>query len=94
MSLGEQNKMSGQEEDHLKYILRKQNKTLSNWDSVMLGKGLFSDFDKLAIKSNTNSSQKTKATPNKSTTDQNIKNKKKVYHSKRQRRFPLGRIEQ
>jgi len=82
------------EEDHQTYMLRKQKKTLSNWDNAMLGHGLFSDFDEFAIKSNTNSSQKTKATPDKSTTNQNIKKKKPIKNSKRNRRFPLGRVEQ
>jgi len=89
--------MSGpieEEENHLSYILRKQKKTLSNWDKVMLHQGLFSDFNESTIKSNTNSSQKTKATPDKSTANQNIKNKNKVYNSKRSRRFPIGRVEQ
>jgi len=83
------------EEEHKTYMLKKQKKTISSWEKVMLiGNGLFSDFDEFPIESNTNSSQKTKATPDKSTTNQNIKTKKPIKNSKRNRRFPLGRVEQ
>lgn len=33
--------------EHLKYILKKEQETLTYWDSIMLKQGLFHDFDNI-----------------------------------------------
>lgn len=90
---------------HLKKVLEKQEKTLKNYTEQMIEgkifdninklKESFSDFEKpLSIKTNSKSSQESKTTPDESTTDQNIRNKKVVNHSKKDKRFPRGRLDQ
>ena len=86
--------------DHLDYMLKKQEKTLSLWDSVMLrgSTGSWSDFEKsVTVESDTDSSQQAESTEDKSTTDQNVHFKSPIkkpsYKMKKQRRFPKRRID-
>jgi len=76
-----------EEEDHLTYILKKRDRSISYFESAVKGNGLFTDFD------NPNSN-KTNFAKDKSTTKQNIKKKRSLYQSKKDRRFPKGRLSQ
>jgi len=81
--------------DHLEYILKKEKKTLSNWELIMFHSASFGDFEKpLTVETNTEPSQESKTSKNESATNQNVLNKKKVKQSKKEKRFPKGRLSQ
>jgi len=77
-----------EKEDHLTYILKKQKKTLSYFEVAVKGNGLFSDFEKPST-----IITKSKKDP-KATQDENIKKKRSINQSKKDRRFPKGRLSQ
>lgn len=84
--------------EHLEYMDRKQNKTISIWNQIMLRTGSWSDFEKpVTVESDTDSSQQAESTEDKSTTDQNVHFKSPIkqpsYKTKKQRRFPKRRID-
>jgi len=73
-----------EEEDHLTYILKKRDRSISYFESAVKGNGLFTDFD------NPNSN-KTNLGKDKSKTKKHKKNKKIFNYSKKNQRFPKGR---
>lgn len=66
--------------EHYEYMLKKQQRTLSLWDSIMHRSVSWSDFPNsekpVTVESDTDFSQQTKSTEDKSTTDKNVKFKK------------------
>ena len=87
------------EEDHLTYMLRKRDKTISHWNTIMQRNGSFVDFEKpFPIESDTESSQDAKTSKDESATNQNVLSKKKIKkkfkQSKKEKRFPKGRLSQ
>lgn len=79
-----------EKKDHLTYILEKEKKTLSYFEAAVKGNGLFSDIEKPVLIS---SEKDPNTTPVKSTTKKHSKNKKMFDYSKKNKRFPKGRLE-
>lgn len=86
------------QEEHLEYILKKEQRTLSLWDVIMHRSATWSDFSDsekpMTVKTDSSSSQQTKSTEDESTTNKNIKFKNPVKPAKKNEKwFPGGRIQ-
>ncbi len=84
-------------QEHLDYILKKEQRTLSLWDVIMHRSATWSDFQSkksVTVVTDSNSDQQTKSTKDKSTTDKNVEFKipvKKLH--KENKWFPNKRVQ-
>jgi len=85
-------------EEHLEYILKKEQRTLSLWDDIMHRSVTWSDFPDsekpMTIVADSKSDKQTKSTKDKSTTDKNVKFKIPVKTSHKENKwFPFRRVQ-
>ncbi len=92
--------MTETQAEHFEYMLKKQQKTLSLWEGIMHRSVSWSDFPHsekpVTVETDSDSSQQTESTEDKSTTDKNVKLKKVIKDpnkplKKNEKWFPFGR---